>query len=54
MTMEEYVEFASGNKNDLKISDEKTVFELINEKTGKIKTEVSAVAPMNRKEKNNE
>ena len=43
MTMEEYIEFASSNKNDLKISDEKTALELINEKTGKIKAEVSGV-----------
>jgi hypothetical protein len=34
MTMEEYFEFATGNKKGLKINDEKTVLELINEKTG--------------------
>lgn len=33
MTMEEYVEFATGNKKGLKIYDEKSVLELIKEKS---------------------
>jgi len=33
MTMEEYVEFATGNKKGLKIYDEKTVMELMKEKS---------------------
>jgi hypothetical protein len=32
MTMEEWAEFATGNKKGLKIHDEKTVLELMHEK----------------------
>ncbi len=34
MTMEEWAEFASGNKKGLKIHDEKTLLELMKEKSG--------------------
>ena len=34
MTMEEWVEFATGNKKGLKIHDEKTLLELMKEKSG--------------------